>query len=93
MLSREEVSAKIQSQKVALGLTWKGIAAQLGPDSPIVYTAALLGQSVLTAEEAAKAAELLHLSDEEARWLTLSPERGAAAIMPPTDRSSIASTS
>jgi cyanate lyase len=85
MLSREEVTAKILSQKVALGLTWKGIAAQLGSCSPIIYTAALLGQSVLTAEEAAKVAAILELTVEEARWLTLSPERGAAALMPPTD--------
>jgi len=85
MLTREEVSTKILSQKVALGLTWKGIAAELGPHSPILYTAALLGQSVLTAEEAAKAAAILGLTEEEAKWLTLSPERGATMLMPPTD--------
>ena len=84
-MSREEVSAKILSQKMALGLTWKGIAAQLGEFSPIIYTAALLGQSVLTADEAAKAATIFNLSAEEARWLTVSPERGAAVTMPPTD--------
>ncbi|NYF80659.1 cyanase [Granulicella arctica] len=85
MLSREVVSAKVLSEKVARGLTWKGIAAELGSGSDLLYTAALLGQSVLTVEEAAKAAEILGLTEEEARWLTLSPERGAAAIMPPTD--------
>ena len=85
VMSREEVSAKILSQKVALGLTWKGIAEQLGTASPIIYTAALLGQSVLTLEEAAKAAAVLQISEDEARWLTLSPERGATVLMPPTD--------
>ncbi len=85
MLSREEVSAKIASQKVALGLTWKGIAAELGDCSPIIYTAALLGQSVLTQQEADKAGAILKLTPEEAKWLTVTPERGAAAIMPPTD--------
>lgn len=85
MLSREEVSARILSQKVALGLTWKGIAAELGTSSPILYTAALQGQSTLTAEEAAKAAKILDLTPDEAKWLTLPPERGTAALMPPTD--------
>ncbi|WP_263384307.1 cyanase [Granulicella arctica] len=85
MLSREDVSAKILSQKVALGLTWKGVAAKLGDSSPIIYTAALLGQSVLTIDEAKKAAEIFALTPEEAKWLTTSPERGAAALMPPTE--------
>lgn len=85
MSSREEVSAKILSRKVELGLTWKGIAAELGSGSPIIYTAALLGQMTLTTEEAAKAATILGLTKEEANWLVLSPERGANAIMPPTD--------
>ena len=85
MTSREEVSAKIISKKVELGLTWKGIAAELGDGSPVLYTAALLGQMTLTAEEAARAAALFGLTKEEAAWLVLSPERGASAIMPPTD--------
>ena len=85
MSSREEVTAKILSKKVELGLTWKGIAAELGNSSPIIYTAALLGQMTLTAEEAAKAATIFGLTKEEANWLVLSPERGATVIMPPTD--------
>jgi len=85
MSSREEVTAKIVSRKVELGLTWKGIAAELGNSSPILYTAALLGQMTLTADEAAKAAAIFGLTKEEAAWLVLSPERGASAIMPPTD--------
>ena len=85
MSSREEVTAKISSKKVELGLTWRGIAAELGSSSPIVYTAALLGQMTLTAEEAAKAATIFGLTKEEANWLVLSPERGANVIMPPTD--------
>jgi cyanate lyase len=85
MLSREELTAKIMSQRVALGLTWKGIAAELGDGSPIVYTAALLGQMRLTAGEAAKAAAILELSEEEARLLTQVPHRGSLPQMPPTD--------
>ena len=39
----------------------------------------------LTANEAAKAAAIFGLTKEEAAWLVVSPERGASAIMPPTD--------
>ena len=85
MSSREEVTGTIISRKVDLGLTWKGVAAALGESSPILYTAALLGQMTLTAEEAGKAASIFGLTKEEAAWLVLPPERGANAIMPPTD--------
>jgi len=54
MSSREEVTATIINKKVELGLTWKGIAVELGESSPMLYTAALLGQMPLTADEAAK---------------------------------------
>ena len=85
MSSREEVTGTIISRKVDLGLTWKGVAPALGESSPILYTAALLGQMTLTAEEAVKAAAIFGLTKEEAAWLVLPPERGANAIMPPTD--------
>jgi len=85
MTSREEVTAKIVSKKVELGLTWKGIAACLGSGSPVLYTAALLGQMTLTADEATKAATLFGLTKDEAAWLVFPPERGATTIMPPTD--------
>jgi len=60
------LSAKIVKQKVARGLTWKGIAKKLGDASPIVYTAALLGQMALTTQKAAKVAGFLGLSKDEA---------------------------
>jgi cyanate lyase len=85
MSSREELTEKIMNQKVALGLTWNGIADELGDGSPIVYTAALLGQMTLTAEEAAKAAKILGLTEQEARLLTQVPHRGSLPQMPPTD--------
>jgi len=84
-MTREQVTERIVAQKVALGLTWKSIASALGDSSEILYTAALLGQMTLTAEEAAKAAELLGLSAEEAKLLTLSPYRGSLPSVPPTD--------
>ena len=85
MTRREDVSAKVLGKKVEAGLTWKGIAAELGPGSPVLYTAALLGEMTLTVEEAEKAAAIFGLTAEEARWLTVAPARGAAAVMPPTD--------
>jgi cyanate lyase len=85
MPNREELTAKIMSEKVARGLSWKGIAAELGDGSPILYTAALLGQMTLTSEEAAKAGKILGLSEEETRMLTQVPSRGSISQMPPTD--------
>jgi cyanate lyase len=75
VLSREEVTARIISKKHELGLTWKGIAVELGESSPILYTPALLGQMTLTAKEGTKAAALFELTKEEAVWLEVSPER------------------
>ncbi len=85
MSARTELTEKILATKLSLGLSWATIAQQLGGSSVIVYTAALLGNFPLTAEEASKAAALLELSPEEARLLTTSPHRGEGMVMPPTD--------
>jgi cyanate lyase len=84
-LNREEVTAKIVSKRLELGLSWKEIAARLGSSSPIIYTAALLGQMTLTPEEAGTAAEIFGLSKEEAMLLTQPPYRGSLPQVPPTD--------
>jgi cyanate lyase len=84
-MTREELTLTIQSRKRSKDLTWKQIAARIGPASPIVTTAALLGQMRLDADEAAKAAELLELTDEESQLLTEVPYRGSLAPGPPTD--------
>jgi cyanate lyase len=85
MATRVELTEKIQEAKRRLGLSWKAIAAELVSCSPILYTAALLGEFPLKVDEANKAAALLGLDDDEAKLLTESPERGATAMMPPTD--------
>jgi cyanate lyase len=85
MPAREELTERILAAKRRLGLQWSAIAAALGPSSPVLYTAALLGQFPLTAEEAAKAVTLLDLEPEDANLLVESPLRGAGAAMPPTD--------
>jgi cyanate lyase len=50
-----------------------------------LITAALLGQMSLTADEAAKAANLLGLTDEERLLLMEVPYRGSLPAGPPTD--------
>ena len=85
MSTREELTKKIQDEKRSRRLSWKAIAEGIGPGSPILYTAALLGQMTLTKPEAENAAELLGLSEAEALTLTEPPYRGSLATLPPTD--------
>jgi cyanate lyase len=85
MPSREDLTSKIQDEKRSRGLSWKGIAKAIGPGSPILYTAALLGQMTLTKPEAENAAKLMGLSEAEAAMLTESPNRGSLATLAPTD--------
>jgi cyanate lyase len=85
MPAREDLTSKILDEKRSQGLTWKEIAVAIGPGSPILYTAALLGQMTLTKDEAANAAKVLHLSETEAAMLTEPPYRGSLATAPPTD--------
>jgi cyanate lyase len=84
MTARELLTEKILGRKRKLGLTWATIAGALGTNSAIVYTAAMLGQFQLTADEAEKAATLLELDTEDAKLLTECPVRGNNP-MPPTD--------
>ena len=85
MSAREQLTEKILASKRKLGLKWSTIAAALGSSSPILYTAALLGQFPLTPEEAERAVSLLELDESDAILLTESPNRGANSVMPPTD--------
>ena len=84
-MTREEVTAKIRNAKRSMKLTWRGIAAEISSGSPIVATAALFGQMRLTEEEAANAARVLDLSEDEAQLLTEIPYRGSLPPGPPTD--------
>jgi cyanate lyase len=84
-MTREELTLKIQTTKRMKKLTWNQIAKAIRPGSPIMTTAALLGQMRLDDGEAAKAAELLELNDEERSLLTEVPYRGSLPPGPPTD--------
>ncbi len=85
MSAREALTEKIRHAKRIRKLNWAGIAAKISASSPILITAALLGQMSLTAEEAAKAAALLGLDEEEQLLLTEVPYRGSLPAGPPTD--------
>jgi cyanate lyase len=85
MPTREELTLKIRDEKRNRGLTWKKISEAIGPGSPILYTAALLGQMTLTKEEAESAAKLLGLSEVEISLLTEPPYRGSLPTSAPTD--------
>lgn len=85
-MTRADLTADILTAKQRLHLTWATIARSLGDASPIFYTAALLGNHTLTPEEAQKAVTMLELDPAAAGLLTQPPaDRGADAIMPPTD--------
>src|SRR3984885_3279191 len=84
-MTREELTAKIRDAKRRKRLSWKQITEAIGPGSPVLYRAALLGQMTLTREEADKLANLLELDETEAIQLTEPPYRGSIPIVPPTD--------
>ncbi len=84
-MTRQELAEKIRVVKRAKKLTWRQIAGSISEGSPIVATAALLGQMRLMPEEADKAAELLELSPEERDMLSEIPYRGSLAFGPPSD--------
>jgi cyanate lyase len=84
-MKREELTAQILDVKRKKGLSWKEIAEAIGPGSPILYTAALLGQMTLTKEETDKLTKLLDLDETEAIQLTEPPYRGSLTAVPPTD--------
>jgi cyanate lyase len=83
--TREELTHKIRAVKRAKGLTWKKIAEAAGSGSPLMITAALLGQMKLTETEAERIAALLDLSSTEKTLLTEVPYRGSLPALPPTD--------
>jgi cyanate lyase len=83
-MRREALTEKILDIKRDKGWSWKEIAGTIGGHSPVLITAALLGQMKLTRPQAAKAAQLFQLSEAEERMLNEVPYRGSVP-MPPTD--------
>jgi len=84
-MTRADLTLKIASIKRRKGLSWKDIAAEIGPGSPVYYTAALHGQMKLSKSEAENAARVLGLDAEEALLLQEVPYRGSLPTAVPTD--------
>jgi len=84
-MNRTELTEKILEAKRAKNLSWKAITRRIGGASPIVVTAALLGQMKLTPAQAKKAGALLGLKGEEIKMLAEVPYRGSLPSGPPTD--------
>lgn len=85
-MNRAEVTELVLSAKRMKGLTWAEIQQTVAVStSPIVVTAALLGQMRLEPEEAERAAKLLDLPEEAKIILTEIPYRGSLPQVPPTD--------
>ncbi len=84
MASREELTGQILAAKRAKGLTWKGLAEELG--APVEWsTAALLGQFPLTDDQAKAAVKALGLPQDAVPELTASPMRGSLDDAVPVD--------
>jgi cyanate lyase len=83
-MSRLEVTKKILAAKVAKGLKWSAVAAELGLSKEWV-TAACLGQMTLNAAQAAALARIFELSGEEQKWLMVVPYKGSLPSAIPAD--------
>lgn len=83
-MNRIDVTEKIISAKVSKGLKWSEIAAKVGLSKEWV-TSACLGQMTLSKEQAGTLVEIFGLSDEEAKWLMVTPYKGSLPTAVPTD--------
>lgn len=83
-MSRLEVTEKIITTKVLKGLKWSDVAAQVGLSKEWV-TAACLGQMTLTAEQAGVVGEIFGLSEDDKKWLMVTPYKGSLPTSVPTD--------
>ena len=84
-MTREELTQKIAAIKRRKGIGWREIAAQIGPGSPVYYTAALHGQMKLSKGEAEAAGCVLGLDADEVLLLQEIPYRGSLPTAVPTD--------
>jgi cyanate lyase len=84
-MTRAELTEKITAIKRRKKLAWRDIAAELGPQSRIYYTAALLGQMPLSPSEAEAAGRIFGLDEDEVLLLQEIPYRGSLPAAVPTD--------
>src|SRR5271157_4945722 len=81
-MNRVELTEKILDIKREKGWSWKYICGEIGGFSPMLITAALLGQMKLTKPQAHSAAQLFGLSKSEAALLNEAPYRGSQPPVP-----------
>ncbi|HCL67890.1 MAG: cyanase [Gammaproteobacteria bacterium] len=82
--SRDQVTERIVSNKVRLGIQWSEVADKIGLSKEWV-TAACLGQMAMEKAHAEMVGELFELSDEEIAWLQIVPYKGSIPTAVPTD--------
>ena len=83
-MKREDLTEKLLDIKREKGWSWKYIQGEIGGLSPILITAACMGQMKLPKAQAKKAAALFGLTEAEERLLNEAPYRGSFTA-PPTD--------
>ncbi|MFG6433409.1 cyanase [Roseateles sp. LYH14W] len=83
-MSRLEVTEKIIATKVAKGIKWADVAADIGLSKEWV-TAGCLGQMTFNDEQATKLAKHFDLTEAEAQWLKVVPYKGSLPTSVPTD--------
>ena len=80
-MERSQATKLIKEAKLSRHLSWEEIATHVG-GHPVWVTSALLGQNSMTAEQAAKAVEILALSPEVAEALQQCHMKGTDTIVP-----------
>ena len=84
MMTRDDATEIILEAKRVAGFSFQQIAAQVGRHE-VWVASALLGQQSMSADEAAKVAEVLGLGAEIVAALQQHPMKGSLAGNPPTD--------
>ena len=84
-MTRDDLTEKLLDIKRERGWTWAHICEAIGGMSPVLITAACLGDMRLPKAQCARAKELFDLSEAEERLLHAPPMRGRNTTMPPTD--------
>src|SRR5579863_2146951 len=85
VMTRTELTEKIAAIKRKKKLSWRDIAAKIGPGSPVYYTAALHGQMKMSKAEAEATGKVLGLDDDDVALLQEVPYRGSLPTAVPTD--------
>src|ERR1700730_7359198 len=84
-MTRAELTEKIAVLKRRKKLSWRDIAAKIGPGPPTYYPAAPAGQMKLSKAEAEAAGKVLGLDDDDVALLQEVPYRGSLPTAVPTD--------